>query len=81
MDLAHDDLHRLSARPIAAPLCYQIARSLQSLLSGAGQFIYSSLRGAEGDEAIQNFHLAPGLLPPSPFGLWRTRRFARNDGH
>jgi hypothetical protein len=30
-------------------------------------------------EAIQTFFLASGLLPPSPFGLWRTSRFARND--
>jgi hypothetical protein len=25
MDLAHDDLHRLSARPIAARFCYQMS--------------------------------------------------------
>src|SRR5260364_396952 len=31
------------------------------------------------DEAIQSRIYSCGLLPPSPFGLWRTSRFARND--
>ena len=34
-------------------------------------------------EATKQSSVSPlkdsGLLPPSPFGLWRTRRFARND--
>jgi hypothetical protein len=33
MDLAHDDLHRLSARPIAARFCYQALAAFAKTVS------------------------------------------------
>jgi hypothetical protein len=69
MDLAHDDLHRLSARPIAAHFRYQIARGLQSLLSQLRQPV-DLLVIARSEATKQSRNLT-----------WLLDCFARNDEH